>query len=269
MTYDNLLINSVVFKDEIPGCSVIHMNRPQVKNALNPELIADLTRAFDHLSKEKSTRVIVLKGSEDAFCAGADLSWMKQAAAYSPDQNLNDATHLAKLYQVIELSSKPTVAVVQGNSFGGGVGLVAACDMAIAQDKALFCLSEVRLGLIPGVIAPFLVKAMGQRHAQRLALTAERFSAEEALRIGLVDYMASANDMHSKTTDLIDNIMKGSPQAQTSVKQLFRDIVGVKDAEVRRFITTQAIANARASQDGKEGVQAFLDKRAPIWKSQA
>lgn len=268
MTFDNLTINSVIFKEEIPGCTVIHMNRPKVKNALNPELIAELTRAFDHFSKDRATRVIVLKGLPDMFCAGADLSWMKKAAAYSPDQNINDATHLAKLYQVIEISSKPTVAVVEGGSFGGGIGLIAACDMAIAEENTIFSLSEVRLGLIPGVIAPYLVKAMGQRHAQRLSLTAERFSAQEALRIGLVDYLAPTEKMQSMTHDLLAQLMKGSPQAQTSVKQLFRDIVGVKDAEIRRFITTQAIANARASQDGKEGVQAFLDKRPPVWKVQ-
>lgn len=264
MTYTTLFIEQTR-----PGCATIQLNRPQVRNALNGDMIDELTQAVKQCQEDLAVRVIILTGQGGYFCAGADINSMKTAATYTYDQNIKEAQRLALLFRTIDLCPKPTVAVVEGGAFGGGLGLLAVCDVVIAHEETIFSLSEVRLGLVPGVISPYLVKAIGARQSQRLTLTAERFSAKEALHLGLVHRtFATDNPLDNKEKIVgfyLDQLLKGSPQAQTRVKQLFRDIVQTENNDARRHITTTAIAEARASSEGKEGLQAFLEKRLPTW----
>jgi methylglutaconyl-CoA hydratase len=244
----------------------VTLSRPQVRNAFNEAVIAELTQAFRTLDADESVRVIVLAAEGPAFCAGADLHWMRGMADYSRAQNLADAACLAEMLRTIATCRKPTIARVQGDAYAGGMGLVAACDLAVAAEGARFCLSEVRLGLIPATISPYVVRAMGTRAAQRYSLTAEVFDAARALRLGLVHELAPVEGLDAQVQVFVDALLGASPQALASCKRLLHDVVGqpIDAALIAR--TVEWIADARASEDGRHGVQAFLGKTRPRWQ---
>lgn len=251
------------------GVAVIWLNRPQIRNAMSPELIAELTDAFGAASEDDAVRAIVLAGRGSAFCAGADLNWMKAAAQYTPQQNEADAAKLAALLRAIAEAPKPTVARVHGPAFAGGLGLVAACDIAVASHEASFCLSEVRIGLIPAMISPYVLRAIGARAASRWFLSGEVFDAAEAYRIGMVQEIAAPEELDATVNALLGRLLLGGPQAIASAKQLIRDVAGrpVDDALMRD--TAGRIARARASDEGREGIASFLEKRKPRWHPDA
>jgi len=245
--------------------ATVTLNRPEVRNAFNDEAIAGLAEAFTQLGQRDDVRAIVLAAEGPAFCAGADLNWMRRMAGYSRDENLADAAKLAEMLRLLYTCPKPTIARVQGDVFAGGMGLVAACDMAVSVDTANYCLSEVRLGLIPATIGPYVVRAMGARAAHRYALTAERFSAAEALRIGFVHEVVGADALDAKVAELSAALVNAGPAAVRASKRLVQDVAGREIDAALIARTVEGIADIRASDEGREGVQAFLQKRKPAW----
>jgi len=259
MTENRLLTNI-----DPRGIATLTLNRPELHNAFDDALIDALTGALRRLEADARVRVVLLAGSGRSFSAGADLNWMKRMAGFSPEQNLADALGLADLLQTLDRLAKPTVALVQGAAFGGGVGLVAACDIALAAESASFCLSEVRLGLVPAVISPYLVRAMGGRAARRYCLTAERFSAAEALRCGLVHEVLPAGELLRRGRELAALLLQNAPGALAAAKGLLREVEAPLDEALIRA-TAERIAELRAAPEGREGVAAFLEKRQPDW----
>ncbi len=247
------------------GVATLTMARPEVRNAFDDTLIAALTEAFIRLGADPAVRVVVLAAEGKAYSAGADLNWMKRMAGYDHAENVADATGLARMLQAIDRCPKPTVALVNGAAFGGGVGLVAACDIAIAAEPAAFCLSEVRLGLIPAVISPYVVRAMGPQACRRLFLTAERFDSAIALRLGLVSDVVAADELAKAGEAVIADLLNGGPEAQAAAKDLIVLASGgpVDDAMIHE--TAERIADRRASTEGREGIGAFLEKRKAAW----
>ena len=248
------------------GVHTVTLARPEVRNAFNEALIGEIRQAFEAAGADPAVRCIVLAAEGKAFCAGADLNWMRRMADYGREQNLQDAGELARMLATIDQCPKPTVARVQGDVYAGGMGLVAACDMAVSMDTAGFCLSEVKLGLIPATISPYVIRAMGARAAQRYFLTAERFDAAQAHRLGLVsEVVASEAALDEQVQGLCQALLQASPNALRACKQLLRDVTGreIDAALIER--TVAGIADIRASAEGKEGVQSFLQKRKPAW----
>ena len=247
------------------GIETVTLNRPEVRNAFNDEVIEELTAVFLELAKREEVRCIVLAGNGPAFCAGADLNWMKSMAGYTREQNLDDASKLARMLEVIYRCPKPTIAAVHGDVYAGGTGLVSVCDMAVSVDTAQYCLSEVKLGLIPATISPYVIRAMGARASHRYFLTAERFSAAEALRIGLVHEMVKAEALPGKVAELARALVQAGPQAVKACKKLLHDVAGeeITSGLVRR--TVEGIADIRVSDEGRDGIQSFLGKRKPNW----
>ena len=245
--------------------ATITLDRPEVRNAFNDELIARLTLAFHELGTRDDVRCIVLAGNGPAFCAGADLNWMKRMATYTREENLEDASKLARMLEVIYHCPKPTVARVHGDVYAGGTGLVAACDIAVAVDTAQFCLSEVKLGLIPATISPYVIRAMGARAAHRWFLTAERFPAAEAHRIGFVHEVVQAEELDARLVEIVQAVVNAGPEAVKACKKLVHDVAGheISAGLVRR--TVEGIADIRASDEGREGIASFLGKRKPNW----
>ena len=245
--------------------ATVWMNRPDVHNAFDDTLIAGLTAELQRLDEAADAKVVVLAARGKSFSAGADLNWMKRMAQYSEVENLRDARGLAGLMKALHGMRKPTIARVQGAAFGGGVGLVACCDIAVASKEALFCLSEVRLGMIPSVISPYVIAAMGPRAAQRYFLTAERFDADEAKRIGLVQGVVAPNDLDEAVGAMASHLLKGGPAAIAAAKRLIADVSRhpIDDALVEE--TARRIASIRVSPEGREGIAAFLEKRKPDW----
>jgi len=241
------------------------LSRPEVRNAFNDDVIAELKTAFIDAGHAMDVRCVVLAAEGPAFCAGADLNWMRRMADYTRDENLADAGQLAAMLRAIYECSKPTVARVQGDVFAGGVGLVAACDMVVSVDTATYCLSEVKLGLIPATISPYVIRAMGARASHRYFLTAERFSAAEAHRVGLVHEVVAADVLDAKVAELTSALVSASPNAVRACKRLVQDVAerDIDDALVAH--TVAGIADIRSSAEGKEGVQSFLQKRKPSW----
>lgn len=245
--------------------ATVTLNRPQVRNAFNEATIAELALAFDELGRDEDVRAIVLAANGAAFCAGGDLHWMKAMAAYSPAENHADATKLADMLRTIYLCPKPVVARVQGDCYAGGMGLVAVCDVIVAADVANFCLSEVKLGLTPATISPYVIKAMGEHAARRYFLTAERFDAAEARRIGFVHEVVAVDTLDASVAAIVKALVTNSPNAVGEAKRLVRDMAGrpIDDALVAD--TAKRIADIRASTEGREGVASFLEKRKPSW----
>jgi len=248
--------------------AVVRMARETVRNAFNEISIAELTETFRLLGADPDVRAIVLAGKGPAFCAGADLGWMKRMAAFSYDENRADAMRLATMLRTIHESPKPVIARVHGDAYAGGVGLVAACDIAVAAIGASFCLSETRLGLIPATIGPYVVRAMGNA-ARRYFLTAEKFDAAEAHRIGLVHVLSRPEDLDSRINQLLGDLVQTSAHAVAEAKRLVRDLAerAIDDALVAD--TAERIAAIRTSDDGREGVQAFLEKRKSRWVAES
>ncbi len=245
--------------------ATVWLNRPDVRNAFNETAIAELAEVFRALGADHAVRVIVLAARGSAFCAGADLNWMKKMAGYSEAENLADAGQLAHMLRMIYHCPKPVVAGIQGDCYAGGIGLAAVCDIVLAADSAGFCLSEVKLGLIPATISPYVIKAMGEQSARRYFLTAERFTAQEAHRIGLVHEVVTPDALHARLDELASALAAAGPHAVAEAKRLVQDVAGqtVDDALVAD--TVRRIAGIRSSAEGKEGVQAFLEKRKPNW----
>ncbi|MCF8499766.1 MAG: enoyl-CoA hydratase/isomerase family protein [Rhodospirillum sp.] len=247
------------------GVARLTMNRPEVRNAFDDALIGALTAAFERLGADPEVRVIVLASVGKAFSAGADLNWMKRMAAYSREDNVTDALGLARMCAAIDLCPKPTLALVQGAAFGGGVGLVAAVDIAIAADPAKFCLSEVRLGLIPAVISPYVNRAIGARACRRYFLTADVMDAATALRLGLVSDVVAPDTLEEAGEAVIASLLAAGPIAQAEAKAQVRL---VESGPVERAMiqeTAERIADRRASDEGRDGIGAFLEKRMPSW----
>jgi len=245
--------------------ATVTLNRPDVRNAFNDEVIAEVTEAFDALAGRDDVRCIVLTANGSAFCAGADLNWMRSMADYTYEQNLADAGRLAAMMRTVYECPKPTIARIQGDVYAGGTGLVAACDMAVSVDTANFCLSEVRLGLMPSTISPYVIRAMGARAAHRYFLTAERFSAAKALRIGFVHEMVTADALDAKVAELSSALVNAGPAAVKLCKKLLQDVAGNDITPELINMTIASIADVRVSPEGREGVQAFLQKRKPDW----
>lgn len=247
------------------GIATITMLREDVHNAFDDVMIAQLISAFNDTINSDKARVIVLRSTGKNFSAGADLNWMRSMAKKNYQENLDDAGELANLMKTIAQSPKPTMALVQGAAFGGAVGLVACCDIAIATERASFCLSEVKIGLIPAVISPYVVAAMGQRQAQRYFLTAERFKADKASDFGLVHEVCADGELDNAAAPIIQSLLGNSPAAMTSAKEL---ISFVSNENIDATIidgTSERIATIRVSDEGQEGLSSFLEKRAPNW----
>jgi len=247
------------------GVATIRMNRPDVHNAFDDALIAALTRELRRLDQLSAVRVVVLAANGKSFSAGADLNWMRRMARYSQEDNLKDALALAGLMRTLDAMKKPTIAKVHGAAFGGGVGLVACCDIAIASTQASFSLSEVRLGLIPSVISPYVIAAIGERAARRYFLTAERFDAAEARRIGLVHEVVADRELDQTVANLTGHLLKGGPRALAAAKQLIADMGRRPMDDHLAMETARRIAAIRVDSEGREGIAAFVEKRVPDW----
>jgi len=241
------------------------LNRPEVRNAFNEALIADIAAAFADVEASADTRVVVVAARGSAFCAGADLNWMRGMADYSHADNHADALKVARMFHAVHSCSKPVIARVQGDAFGGGVGLVAACDLVVAAEKINFGLSEVRLGIVAATISPHLVRAMGARQAARYMLTAEKFDATQARALGLVHELVAAAGLDAETERLARVLLAASPDALAATKRLMADVVEAPMDDVLLAATAKCIADARVTPEGREGIAAFLEKRAPSW----
>lgn len=249
------------------GVALLTMNRPAVFNAFDETLIAELDAAFELLGGDDSVRVIVLAGAGKHFSAGADLQWMQRAAAASQEDNLADARRFSAMLARIAEVPKPTIARVQGAALGGGVGLVCACDMAVASEVASFSVSEARMGILPAVIGPHLVNAVGLREARRLALTACRITAAEAQRVGLVQQVVPAEGLDAALEACISDLLACGPAAQAEIKQLYARLAPGPVTADARELTAQTIARVRITAEAREGFAAFLGKRKPHWNS--
>jgi len=245
--------------------AVVWMAREKVRNAFNETMIAELRGTFERLGADPGVRAIVLAARGPAFCAGADLDWMRRMSAYSAEENRRDARQLAEMLRTIHECPKPTIARVHGDAYAGGMGLVAACDMAFAAIGAGFCLSETKLGLIPATISPYVISAIGVAAARRYMLTAEKFDSAEAYRIGLVHDITPADALDGKVNETLGALMLTSADAVGEAKRLVREVAGRPLDDALLADTAERIAAIRASDDGREGVRAFLDKRKPRW----
>jgi methylglutaconyl-CoA hydratase len=248
------------------GVAFVTLDRPHVHNAFNDVLIAELTQSLHQLGADPEIRAVVLRGAGKSFSAGADLDWMQRASLYESAENLADAHALAELMHELHTLPKPTIAAVHGAAVGGGVGLVACCDIAVAAPSADFRLSEVRLGLIPAVIMPYLLAAIGPRKARRWCLTAERISAAEALDCGLVHQVAADGELAATVDALLGHLICGAPRAQAAAKDLIRTAASRPIDAGLIADTAMLIALLRTGDEGREGIAAFLDKRPPAWQ---
>ncbi|HKS11439.1 MAG TPA: gamma-carboxygeranoyl-CoA hydratase [Pseudomonas sp.] len=250
------------------GFITLWLNRPDKNNAFNAQMIRELVHAIDRIGADASVPFVVLRGRGRHFSAGADLAWMQQSAALDYDSNLDDARELADLMYNLARLQPPTLAVVHGAAFGGALGLISACDMAIGSEDAQLCLSEVRIGLAPAVISPFVVQAMGERAARRYALTAERFSGLRARELGLLAEVYPATALEQQVEAWVANLLQNSPQAMRVSKALLREVGPGELSPALRRSCENAIAGIRVSAEGQEGLRAFLEKRPPTWQKE-
>jgi len=248
------------------GVGIVTLNRAERHNAFDDQTVVELIDVMAAMEDDPGVRVVVLSSTGPSFSAGADLKWMQRAALQGPDENLRDARNLAEMLRRIAQLSKPTVARVQGNAYGGGVGVVAACDIAIATFDAQFALTEVKLGIIPAAIGPHVIAAIGERYARRYMLTAERFSAAEAYRIGLVhEIVADAEALDEAVGQIVDSLLKNGPRAIAACKALIGAVAGIPLGAELVEDTAQRVAAIRATAEAREGMAAFLEKRKPNW----
>ncbi len=245
--------------------ATVTLNRPDVRNAFNETTIAEITQVFSELGADDKLRAIVLAANGPAFCAGADLNWMKKMAGFSRNENLADATQLADMLRTIHACPKPVVAKVQGDCYAGGMGLVAACDIAVASTEAKFCLSEIKLGLVPAMISPYVIRAIGETNARRYFLTGEVFDAAEAYRIGFVHDIAPPEELDGTVNAILGHLVAGGPQAMGECKSLIRAVAGRPIDAALAEETAARIARRRASDEAQEGIASFFEKRKPSW----
>lgn len=248
------------------GVATLSLNRPEVHNAFDDALIAELNEQLDHFARHPDVRLLLLRAEGKSFSAGADLGWMQRMAACSREENLADARELERLMRSLYDFPKPSIAVVQGAAFGGAVGLVSCCDIALASENASFALSEARLGLAPAVISPYVIAAIGARHASRYFLTAERFSADTALQIGLLHEVVTPEALPAAQEKLIATLLANGPVALMACKALLRRVATEAVGPGIAAYTTELIASLRTSQEGQEGLAAFFAKRPPAWQ---
>ena len=247
------------------GVTTLWLNRPETRNAFNEFMIADLSAALDVLAKDEATRVVVVAGRGTAFCAGADLNWMKKMSGYGYDENLADASALANMLHKLYSLPKPTVARVHGPAFAGGIGMVSVCDIAVASTEAHFKVSEVLIGLTPATISPYLLNAMGEREARRYFLTAEGFDAAEALRIGLLHQVVPPEQLDDAINTMTGHLLKGGPAALAVTKDLIDTVARSPLDQAMLAETAKVIAKIRSTDEGREGIRSFLEKRRPAW----
>jgi methylglutaconyl-CoA hydratase len=248
--------------------AIVALNRPELRNAFDDALIANLTKAFRDIEADPAIRAMVLTGAGRAFCAGGDLNWMKRMAGYGYEQNLADANALAEMLKTLDRMSKPTIARVHGPAYAGGVGLVAACDIAIGSHDAEFCLTEVKLGLSPATISPYVVRAMGARLARRFFLTGEKFDAGEAYRLRLLSDVSPPDELDGAVNALLGHLVTGGREAQARIKDLIRAVSAGPADDAMIADTARRIAEIRVSPEGREGIASFLEKRKPAWVSE-
>ena len=244
----------------------IWLARPDVRNAFNAVMIGELREAIRALADDGSVRAIVLSGTGTAFCAGADLGWMREIVRFSYEQNLRESLDLAECLHDLYSVAKPTIARVNGPAIGGGAGLVSACDIAVASTEASFGLSEVKIGVVPAVISPYVVRRIGESRARQYFLTGERFDARRALEIGLVNVIADPGDLDQKVHELMSSLLSSGPEAMAKVKELLARVPGLSFAEAKRY-TAEMIAGLRVSAEAQEGMAAYLEKRKPKWSA--
>jgi methylglutaconyl-CoA hydratase len=247
------------------GVATLTFNRPDLHNAIDESVIAQFRAGLRRVAEDPAARVVVVAGNGKSFCAGADLNWMKRTAHYDQEENYRDALEFTELLAALDQMPKPTIARVHGAAYGGGVGIVAACDIAIGTPAAAFSFSEVRLGLVPAMISPYAVAAIGERHARRYMLTAERIDATEALHIGLLHAVCAADELDAAINRIVSHALRGGPASIGACKRLIADAAHGPIDQAKRDATARLIATIRASDEGKEGVGAFLEKRPPGW----
>jgi len=255
----------VLFNVDSRGVANVMLNNPDKHNAFDDAIILQLTELFQTIAKRDDIRVMVLSATGKSFSAGADLGWMKRMASYSYQQNLTDANALATMLHCLNFLPQPTIAKIQGAAFGGAVGLASCCDIVIAADKASFCLSEVKLGLIPATISPYVIKAIGLKACRRYFQTAERFFANKAQQLGLVDEVVDLEQLDSAVETMLNTLLANSPQAVRQAKQLAFDVAYQPINQTLLSDTSERIASIRVSTEGQEGLTAFFEKRAPNW----
>jgi len=258
------MTNSFLMSTDDRGVATVTLNRPDKHNAFDDQLIQELTHQLKLIDEDSSIRLMVLTGSGESFSSGADLAWMQSMVNYDVTTNHQDAMQLALLMQTLHQLSQPTIARVNGSAFGGAIGLIACCDMAIASEQAMFAFSEIKLGIAPAVISPYVIAAIGVHQAKRLFLTGEFFSATEAHRIGLISHCVSPNELDIQVENYLKLLLKGGQQAQRSIKELLHALYPI-DEDVTQA-SAALIAKLRTSEEGQEGLTAFLEKRPPVWK---
>ena len=258
-------MNKVITQIDSRGVAQVTLNNPDKHNAFDDQMIIQLTEAFHTVAANPDVRIMLLKSEGKSFSAGADLEWMKRMASYSYQQNLNDARALAAMLKALHQMPIPTIARVQGAAFGGAIGLISCCDIAVASSKASFALSEVKIGLVPSTISPYVIAAIGERHAKRYFMTAERFDANTALQISLVHEAVEEQFLDDKVEQLITAILSNGPEAVVAAKQLVFAVSGKAIDSSLIEHTCEVIAGIRVSAQGQEGLSAFLDKRKPHW----
>jgi len=258
---------SIIVNKNKNGVARITLNRPDLHNAFDDKVINELTNVIYRISQDQSVRILQLDAIGKSFSAGADLNWMIRMASYNWEENYQDSLKLAGLMQALHDCEKTTIAIVQGAAFGGGVGLIACCDIVLASDKAVFCLSEVKLGLIPSVISPYVVKAIGERNSKRYFATAEKFDANEAKQMQLIHKVIPHDELAEKAQDYINRILANGPRAMIQSKRLVNYVYNQPITEELVRETAQRIADIRATSEGKEGVSAFLEKRPADWNA--
>lgn len=258
-------MNRVITDIDDLGVAWVRLNNPDRHNAFDDQIIGQLTEAFAGVAGNPNVRVMVLGSEGKSFSAGADLGWMKRMASYSYEENLRDAGALALMLKTLNYMPQPTIARVQGAAFGGAVGLVSCCDMAVAASAANFSLSEVKIGLVPATISPYVIAAIGQCAARRYFVTAERFNAHRALQLGLVNEVVDAEQLDQEVDRLVEAVLANGPEAVIAAKQLVFDVAGKPIDQQLIDSTCESIAAIRVSEQGQEGLQAFLQKRKPHW----
>ena len=261
----NLMTDTITLTQQ-DSVLTVALNRPESHNAMNPEMIRALTAVFHELADRDDVRVVVLTGNGRSFCAGADLAFMRAAADYSFDENVQDGTAIFDLMHAIDSCSQPIIGRINGAAIGGGVGLVSCCDIVVAVERARFAFSEARLGIVPAVISPFVLAKIGVGNGRELFLTGERFSAQYAQSIGLVNYVVAEDALDTKVQERIEQLLMAAPGAQSAAKELIRTVAYQPPSAMRDY-TANLIAQRRASDEGREGMSSFLEKRPPHWQS--